>query len=172
MECYPISDSSDVSLINFLSGRPDAVAKICGSKEYPQISGRVRFYQTRAGVLVYARVNRLPYDQGSCNSRVFAFHIHGGPECSGDSADAFSNAGTHFNPEDCTHPYHAGDLPPLFGNDGFAVSVFLTNRFRVRQIIGRTVIIHSGHDDFTTDPSGNAGSKIACGIIKKNESLP
>jgi Cu-Zn family superoxide dismutase len=41
-----------------------------------------------------------------------------------------------------------------------------TNRFRVKDIIGRTVIIHNMPDDFTTQPSGNAGMKIACGVIQ------
>ena len=65
------------------------------------------------------------------------------------------------------HPYHAGDLPPLFGSGGVAVSVFLTDRFHLEDIIGKTVIIHSSPDDFTTQPSGNAGAKIACGEIKR-----
>lgn len=60
---------------------------------------------------------------------------------------------------------NAGDLPPLFENNGLAVSVFLTNRFSVNQIIGKTIIIHDKPDDFTTDPSGNSGTKIACGVI-------
>lgn len=42
----------------------------------------------------------------------------------------------------------------------------LTDRFRVRDIIGRTVVIHSGPDDFHTQPAGNAGEKIACGVIR------
>jgi Cu-Zn family superoxide dismutase len=43
----------------------------------------------------------------------------------------------------------------------------LTDRFNVSDIIGRTVIIHNMPDDFTSQPSGNAGEKIACGVIKK-----
>jgi len=58
-------------------------------------------------------------------------------------------------------------LIPLFSNSGYAWSSFLTNRFTVDQIIGRTVIIHSDPDDFTTQPSGNSGKKIACGEIIK-----
>ena len=66
---------------------------------------------------------------------------------------------------------HAGDLPPLFGNHGFAFAVFLTDRFSVREVLGKTVIVHLKPDDFTTQPSGSAGEKIACGEIRKIGSL-
>ena len=81
--------------------------------------------------------------------------------------DPLANAMSHYNPDGCVHPYHAGDLPPLFGNDGLALSLFLTNRFSVDEVIGRTVIIHDHPDDFVTQPSGNSGAKIACGVIRR-----
>ena len=46
----------------------------------------------------------------------------------------------------------------------------LSNRFSIEEIIGRTVIIHNAPDDFRTQPSGNAGMKIACGVIQKEKS--
>jgi Cu-Zn family superoxide dismutase len=94
-------------------------------------------------------------------------HIHEGGKCSGNENDPFADAGTHFNPYNCAHPEHAGDLPPLFGNKGYAWSSVLTNRFTVSDVIGRTVIIHSRPDDFTTQPAGNSGEKIACGVIRR-----
>ena len=45
---------------------------------------------------------------------------------------------------------------------------FLTNRFRVEEILGKTVIIHDSPDDFTSQPAGNAGKKIACGMIRSH----
>lgn len=72
---------------------------------------------------------------------------------------------THYNPYKCTHPYHADDLPPIFGANGLDFSAFLTNRFSPEEIIGKTLIIHSAPDDFKTEPSGNSGAKIACGVI-------
>jgi Cu-Zn family superoxide dismutase len=59
-------------------------------------------------------------------------------------------------------------MPPLFVNHGYAFSAFLTDKFYVRDVIGLTVIIHAQPDDFTTQPSGNAGKKIACGLIEKS----
>ena len=80
-----------------------------------------------------------------------------------------TNAGTHFNPNNCKHPHHVGDLEPLFENKGYAYYSFITNRFTINEIIGRSVIIHDNPDDFTTQPSGNSGNKIACGMIKKKK---
>ena len=58
-------------------------------------------------------------------------------------------------------------MPPLFSNRGYALQAFLTDRFTVGEILGRTVIIHDGTDDFTSQPAGNAGARIACGVIRK-----
>lgn len=146
--------------------RPSAVAMVNGSSAFTSIKGEVSFYQTRRGVLVMANITGLPKGVIACDSPIFAFHIHEGVACTGNAEDPFSNAMTHYNPGNCPHPYHAGDLAPLFGNDGYAFSAMLTNRFTVQEVIGRTVIIHSKPDDFTTQPSGNSGLKIACGVIR------
>ena len=63
------------------------------------------------------------------------------------------------------HPNHAGDLPPLLEASGKAYMTVLTGRFHVKEVIGRTVILHGDPDDFHTQPSGNAGIKLACGVI-------
>lgn len=153
---------------SILRSSPNAVAVIKGSVDHPQISGRIRFYQTDAGVIVYSEINGLLKSSDPCDGRIFASHIHDGDECTGNAGDPFANAGKHYNPNDCPHPYHAGDMPPLFGSSGYALSVFLTDRFSVNEVIGKAVIIHGKPDDFTTQPSGNAGQKIACGIIRRN----
>lgn len=148
-----------------LTRRPQAWASVWGSEDYPDIRGTVRFYQTTYGVVVVAEVVGLPHGQAVCESPVFAFHIHEGNACAGNNEDPFADAGGHFDMNGCPHPYHAGDLPPLFGAEGYAFSVCLTDRFTVEEIIGRTVIIHAHPDDFMTQPSGNAGGRIACGEI-------
>lgn len=153
-------------LTKLLDAYPDAVATLHGSAEYSKISGLVRLYQTERGVLVATEVDGLPYEDGLCEDSIYALHIHQGESCSGNEEDPFAEALTHYNPGGCLHPYHAGDLPPLFGNKGYAMSVTMTNRFTVKEVVGRTVIVHKGLDDFTSQPAGNAGDKIACGQIK------
>ncbi len=50
-------------------------------------------------------------------------------------------------------------------NNGYAFSAFLTDCFSLSEVMGKTVIIHGNPDDFTTQPSGNSGEKLACGVI-------
>ena len=150
-----------------LMHKHNTCAVINGSEKYPNISGIVYFYQLRNDVLVAAEINGLPYSDGNCLQKIYGFHIHSGNKCEGDMTDPFSEAMTHYNPNDCPHPFHAGDLPPLFCNHGYAFSAFVTDRFALSEVIGRTVIIHGNPDDFTTQPSGNAGEKLACGVIKR-----
>lgn len=149
--------------------RPHAQARIQGSSAYPSISGMVYFYQTARGVIVAVEAWNLPKASVACADRIFGFHIHSGSQCTGNETDAFADAGMHFNPGECPHPFHAGDLPPLFGNHGYGFQMFLTDRFTVQEILDKTVIIHSAPDDFTSQPAGNAGEKIACGRIEALE---
>ena len=140
----------------------NAFARIRGREKNPGLHGLVRFLQRPNGVLVIAEVFGLP-QESACG--IFAMHIHEGEECSGTIKDEFSNAKTHYNPNGAQHPCHAGDLPPLFSNNGYAYMQVFTNRFTTEEIVGRTLIIHDHPDDFMTQPSGNAGNKIACGVI-------
>ena len=146
--------------------RPDAVAELKGSAAYPDLHGRVAFYQTDKGVLVTAVVEGFPQENGKCRYPVYAMHIHAGESCTGNASDPFADTGSHYNPNGCPHPYHAGDLPPLFSNQGSAWSAFVTDRFSVKEIKNKTVVIHERADDFKTQPAGDAGKKIACGVIR------
>ena len=154
-------------LSSVLGRRADAAAVIKGGGNYSCINGTVEFYQLCGSVLVKAELEGLPLGKGSCGSPVFAFHIHEGTECRGDRSDMFANAGGHYNPCGCAHPYHKGDMPPLFGVRGSAFLAFVTDRFTVEEIFGKTVIVHRMSDDFHTQPSGNAGEKIACGVVER-----
>lgn len=160
-------NSNNINILSILRETPQALARIRGSEKYPDLKGIVTFYQTNVGVIVTTQISGLPKSTDVCSSPIFAFHIHEGERCTGNETDSFADALSHYNPDNCPHPYHAGDMPPLFGVNGFAFCIFLTDRFSVQDIIGKTVIIHSLPDDFTTQPSGNSGTKIACGIIDK-----
>ena len=138
---------------------PDAVAYIRGGAEAPCLSGEVRFYQERGSVMVVADLSGFPQKS---ESGFFALHIHEGGSCCGEG---FPETGGHDNPDATQHPRHAGDLPPLLMYRGKAYLAVRTDRFCVRDVIGRTVVIHGGSDDFHTQPAGNAGTKIACGVI-------
>lgn len=147
---------------------PNARAYIKGGKKYPKINGTVIFKETKEGVLVTAKINGLPQAKDiTCKNRFFGFHIHEGTSCTGNTTDEFANTKSHLNPTNCPHPFHVGDLPPLLENNGYAYMSFLTNKFKIKDIIGRVIIIHDSPDDFTTQPSGNSGTKIACGKIEK-----
>lgn len=139
---------------------PTAAAYVSGGDAYPGLHGTVRFFQRCDSVLVVADICGLPDSE----TGFFAFHIHEGGDCQGSG---FPNTGGHYNPGDTGHPNHAGDLPPLLSANGKAYLAVVTGRFRVDDVMGRTVVIHGGPDDFTTQPAGNAGTKIACGIIRR-----
>lgn len=139
---------------------PHAVAYVKGGNDAPDLFGQVKFYQKKNCVFVSANIQGLP----ETDSGFFGFHIHEGENCEGT---AFSNTGNHYDPKQQPHPQHAGDLPPLLRCNGIAYQIFATDRFRVSDIIGKTVVIHNMPDDFTSQPSGNAGTKIACGTIRR-----
>ena len=116
----------------------------------------------------------IVFAQGLKPGQEHGFHIHEAGDCS--SGDGMSAKG-HFNPHGKPHGQptsaerHAGDLPALkAGKDGRAkldttIDV-ITLRPGPASIIGRGLIIHADPDDYKTQPTGNAGARIACGVIK------
>ncbi len=144
-----------------------AKAHIKGGKKYPKIDGAVTFKETKNGVIMTAKINNLPQSKNKCIGRFFGFHIHEGTSCTGNLEDEFANAKSHLNSNNCPHPFHMGDLPPLIENNGFAYMSVLINKFKIKDIIGKVIIIHDSPDDFKTQPSGDSGVKIACGKIEK-----
>ena len=144
-----------------------AKAIIKGGKKYPKIDGIVTFRETKNGVILTAKINNLPQSKDKCTGRFFGFHIHEGNSCSGNLNDEFANGKSHLNSTNCPHPFHIGDLPPLVENNGYCYMRVLINKFKIKDILGKAIIIHDSADDFTSQPSGNSGNKIACGIIEK-----
>ncbi|RGY97467.1 superoxide dismutase family protein [Clostridium sp. AM58-1XD] len=145
---------------------PAAMAWVRGGEAFPQISGLVKFYTTPyQGVLISAEIFNLPNMSVQFSSDFYGMHIHE----FGDCTNLFQNTGDHYNPADMPHPDHAGDLLPLLGNQGYAWMAFYDKRFTIDEIIGRSVVIHQHADNFTSQPSGDSGNKIACGVIRRSD---
>ena len=155
-------------MIEKLNGMPEAAAKISGTKEYPEIQGMVYFFEVYGGTIVLAEIYGLPDDEWKDVGKFFGFHIHEGGRCAGERPP-LSETGEHYNPNGMQHPFHAGDLPPLLSVDGTAWYAVYMGRFHPDDVVGKTVVIHDGSDDFQTQPSGNSGAKIACGVIREQE---
>lgn len=143
---------------------PDACADIHGNETYPCLNGKAHFHRTcYGGTLVEVEVFHLPEMSQPPESAFYGMHIHE----MGDCVPPFDQTGNHYNPTDMPHPMHAGDMPALLGNHGYAYSIFYTERFRVEDIIGHSIVIHAHPDDYMTQPSGNSGDKIGCGVIQR-----
>lgn len=147
-----------------------ACAKIKGGPLAPSIKGTVFFEDTSKGVWVRVKVSGLPKYQPAKGNRQpigpHGFHLHDTGKCAMDNAEPFMSAGGHFNPTKQPHGNHAGDFPVLFSNHGLAMMSFFTDKFCVEDIIGKSVIIHENPDDYRTQPAGNSGKRLACGVVK------
>ena len=117
--------------------------------------------------MIEAEIFGLPDTDRSDVPAFYAFHIHE----TGDCSDDFAKTGTHYNPKNMLHPMHAGDMPPLLSGEGYAWLAFYDQGLELYDIVGRSVLIHRNADDFATQPSGNAGEKIACGVIRVIDDL-
>jgi Cu-Zn family superoxide dismutase len=120
------------------------------------------------------KVRVIVFAQGLRPDQEHGFHIHEAGDCS--SGDGMSAKG-HFNPAGKPHGHpssaerHAGDLPSLKSDKGGRAKLDLTVdaitlRPGATSIIGRGVIIHADPDDYKTQPTGNAGARLACGVIR------
>jgi Cu-Zn family superoxide dismutase len=129
------------------------------------VHGLVTFTQVPEGVEVVAVVQGLtPGEHG--------FHIHQYGDCS--ALDA-SSAGGHFNPENKPHGAptdtlrHVGDLGNLMADEQGLAHLEWTDTMLTfsgpHSIIGRAVVVHANADDLKTQPTGNAGARVACGVI-------
>ncbi|MDO8909773.1 MAG: superoxide dismutase family protein [Pseudohongiella sp.] len=135
--------------------------------EGSEVSGTVIFSNTEVGVTVSANVEGLP------PTSAHGFHIHEFGDCS--AADA-SSAGDHYNPHNQQHGApdsvrrHAGDLGNLLSNGvGVAQTSVIDSVLSFSDedsILGRSVVIHADADDLQSQPSGDAGDRLACGVIE------
>jgi len=154
------------------AGSVEAIAYIRGGPLAPEITGTVIFENVPGGTRVRADIRGLPaYKPAQGTSPPVGphgFHIHQFGSCEiGDPENPFQAAGNHWNPDNQPHGNHAGDFPVLFSNNGRAEMSFFTNRFKPKDVIGKTVIIHQSPDDYRTQPAGDAGKRLACGVIMR-----
>ena len=148
-----------------------AIAQMRGGPLAPDLRGIVIFTDVPRGTILSVEVTGLPpYSPAVGNNSPigpFGFHIHEIGNCAvGNPSDPFPEVGNHWNPTDQPHGNHAGDFPVLFTNNGYARMTFFTNKFEVPQIIGKSIVIHENPDDYRSQPSGNSGRKLACGVIE------
>lgn len=130
------------------------------------VQGLVTFHQMGDHVMVHARVSGLK------PGAEHGFHVHEKGDCA--SVDGTS-AGGHFNPDGKPHgpqssAHHAGDMPALKADaSGVAEQKFMlmgpTVGAGAASVVGRALIVHAGPDDYATQPTGNSGARIGCGVI-------
>ena len=147
-----------------------ACAEIIGGPLAPQLHGMVTFRDIENWTEVCVEVEGLPEYQPAQNGQSpvgpHGFHIHENGSCQvSDPNDPFKSAGGHWNPTNQPHGNHAGDFPVLFSNNGYSKMCFVTNKFKVMDIVGKSIIIHENPDDYRTQPSGNSGKRLGCGEI-------
>jgi Cu-Zn family superoxide dismutase len=149
------------------------IAIIKGGPLAPKLRGRAYFIEEKEGTEVIIEVEGLPpyrpAQSGNPPVGPHGLHIHENGICRvGNPNNPFLAAGDHWNPTNQPHGHDAGDLPNLFSNGGYALMRVYTNKFKPKEVINKSVIIHKNPDDFRTHPAGNAGKRLACGIIKAN----
>lgn len=132
------------------------------------VEGKLEFVTVPAGVRVTGELTGLE------PNTLHGFHIHANGDCSAPDA---KSAGPHYNPEDRRHgragtgPHHAGDIPNQVANGEGAAPIdeiihdVTLGTGSDTDLVGRAVIVHADPDDYTSQPSGAAGARIACGVI-------
>lgn len=151
-----------------------AIARIIGGNIYPEIDGVVYFNDVEGGTEVIVEVWGLPlYKPATNNDQPIGphgFHIHEYGVCRIiDPNNPFESAGGHYNPTNQPHGNHIGDFPVIFSNDGYSMMKFFTNKFKPNEVFNKSVLIHENPDDYRTQPAGDSGRRIACGVICKVE---
>lgn len=150
------------------SGGKNELVLMLQPKSDTQVSGSATFTEKNGTVTFVANIKGLTPGE-------HAIHIHEKSDCSAPDA---SSAGGHWNPTFKKHgkwggeEYHKGDIGNFTADDkGDGTITFSTDEWCIgcddetKNIIGKSIIVHKGADDFTTQPTGNAGGRVACTAI-------
>ena len=146
---------------------PLAAVAILKARADSEASGTITFTETDDGVEVIADIARI-------SPGLHGIHLHAIGDC---SAEDFTSTGGHFNPTDAPHGgpmdsvRHAGDFGNIeIGEDGTGRLKLVTDMLTVADgpntVVGRAVILHEGEDDLVSQPTGAAGSRLGCGIVR------
>jgi superoxide dismutase, Cu-Zn family len=146
---------------------PRSASATLVSPSVKSLKAEVQFKDTGDEIKVMARVT------GLAPGAVHGIHIHEKGQCQGPD---FESAGGHLNPEDHTHAgpgarkKHLGDFGNIVADDkGVGTKEIIIKKMKgdsMEQILGKAMIIHAKADDLSSQPSGNSGERIACGIIQ------
>ena len=164
------TERSSVNKFAYMAAETPALrGELRGSSDHPAAEGSIFAYWLDGALYIQAEFVGLPPD------RIFGFHIHNGIVCgspdASDGNEALKDAGSHLSlcPDGTwcgRHPYHAGDLPPIFSDsEGYAAMEVYIGKAQISDYSGKPIVLHSMPDDFETQPSGNSGMRIACGIF-------
>jgi Cu-Zn family superoxide dismutase len=173
--CAPESDRTDAGALNTSGpasapepGAPDSATALVRNAEGRAL-GTLTVKEAGTGLAVAGRVAGLAPGE-------HAVHLHTTGRC---NAPSFESAGSHWNPGERQHGSanprgpHAGDLPNLMVGadssgmvDGTTAAGSLRGELALLDADGAAVIVHAGSDDYQTQPSGNAGSPVACGVVE------
>lgn len=165
--CVSIALAASLAACSSMSPRAPSAVVTLAPTAGSTASGTITFSQSGEKVLVVANVTGLA-------PGLHGFHVHEKGDCS--APDAMS-AGGHFNPTGKPHgnpiaaDHHAGDMPMLVADASGVAKIYVElDPMRVgggpTDIVGKAVIVHKDADDYTTQPTGNSGARVACGVIR------